>query len=182
MALQASASGEARAPWRAGQAMFVAAADHSATECCHQQAAGLRRSGRYRQHARGQRRRQTFASPSRVRWSSAVDSTIELTCTGLSPTSATRPLGQTPDGDARGDARGTALSGLSGRRHGRWCRGRAPSSGRRPGVRPAPTGFFLETPHLYPPPSSTFLEWFSETQQVYKPRSRATYCCRSGVE
>ena len=43
------------------------------TECCHQQAAGLRRSGRYRQHARGQCRRQ--------RWSSAVDSTIKLACT-----------------------------------------------------------------------------------------------------
>ena len=42
-----------------------------------QQSNGLRRSGGYRQHARGQRRRQTFASfasPSRVRWSSAEDS------------------------------------------------------------------------------------------------------------
>ena len=52
------------------------------------------------QHARGQRRRQTFASPSMVRWSSAVDSTIELACTGLTH-------------KAR-----AALFGLSGRRHG----------------------------------------------------------------
>ena len=70
------------------------------------------RSGGSQQHARGQRRRQTFASPSRVRWSSAVDSTIELACTGVAH-------------KAR-----AALSGLSGRRHGRWCRIRAPSSAR----------------------------------------------------
>ena len=50
-----------------------------------------------------------------VRWSSAVDPTIELVCTGLAH-------------KAR-----AALSGLSGRRHGRWCRVRAPSSGRRSG-------------------------------------------------
>ena len=31
-----------------------------ATECGREQSAGLRRSGRYRQHARGQRRRQTL--------------------------------------------------------------------------------------------------------------------------
>ena len=55
---------------------------------------------------------QTLASPSRVRWSSAVDSTIELVCTGVTH-------------KAR-----AALSGLSGRRHGRWCRIRAPSSAR----------------------------------------------------
>ena len=67
---------------------------------------------RAQQHARGQRRRQTFASPSTVRWSSAVDSTIELACTGVTH-------------KAR-----AALSGLSGRRHGRWCRIRAPSSAR----------------------------------------------------
>ena len=57
---------------------------------------------------------QTLASPSTVRWSSAVDSTIELACTGVAH-------------KAR-----AALSGLSGRRHGRWgrwCRVRAPSSG-----------------------------------------------------
>ena len=42
---------------------------------------------------------QTLASPSRVRWSSAVDSTIELACTGVTH-------------KAR-----AALSGLSGRRH-----------------------------------------------------------------
>ena len=58
---------------------------------------------------------QTLASPSRVRWSSAVDSTIELACTGLAH-------------KAR-----AALSGLSGQRHGRWCRVCAPSSGRRSG-------------------------------------------------
>ena len=55
---------------------------------------------------------QTLASPSTVRWSSAVDSTIELACTGVAH-------------KAR-----AALSGLSGRRHGRWCRIRAPSSAR----------------------------------------------------
>ena len=49
------------------------------------------------------------------RWSSAVDSAVELACTGLAH-------------KAR-----AALSGLSGRRHGRWCRVRAPSSGRRSG-------------------------------------------------
>ena len=58
---------------------------------------------------------QTLASPSRVRWSSAVDSTIKPACTGVAH-------------KAR-----AALSGLSGRRHGRWCRIRAPSSGRRSG-------------------------------------------------
>ena len=56
---------------------------------------------------------QTLASPSRVRWSSAVDSTIKLACTGVTH-------------KAR-----AALSGLSGRRQdGRWCRIRAPSSAR----------------------------------------------------
>ena len=44
---------------------------------------------------------------------SAVDSTIELVCTGVAH-------------KAR-----AALSGLSGQRHGRWCRVHAPSSGRR---------------------------------------------------
>ena len=44
------------------------------------------------------------ASPSTVRWSSAVDSTIELACTGVAH-------------KAR-----AALSGLSGQRHGRRCR------------------------------------------------------------
>ena len=39
-----------------------------------------------------QRRRQTFiASPSRVRWSSAVDSTIELACTQASPIRPEQP-------------------------------------------------------------------------------------------
>ena len=57
--------------------------------------------------------RQTFASPLRVRWSSAVDSTIELACAAAGLTNKAR----------------AALSGLSGRRHGRWCRVRAPSSG-----------------------------------------------------
>ena len=60
------------------------------------QSAGLRRSVRAQQHARGyiargQRRRQTFASPSTVRWSSAVDSTIELACTAHRRPSPTRP-------------------------------------------------------------------------------------------
>ena len=45
---------------------------------------------------------------------------VELACTGLTH-------------KAR-----AALSGLSGRRHGRWCRVRAPSSGRRSG----PSDFF----------------------------------------
>jgi hypothetical protein len=58
---------------------------------------------------------QTLASPSRVRWSSAVDSTIELACTGVTH-------------KAR-----AALSGLSGQRHGRRCRIRAASSAGRRG-------------------------------------------------
>ena len=58
---------------------------------------------------------QTLASPSTVRWSSAVDSTIELACTGVTH-------------KAR-----AALSGLSGLRHCRWCRVRAPSSARTSG-------------------------------------------------
>ena len=62
------------------------------------------------------RSRQQLASPSRVRWSSAVDSAVELACTGLAH-------------KAR-----AALSGLSGRRHGRWCRVLAPSSSRRSGL------------------------------------------------
>ena len=66
---------------------------------------------------------QTLASPSRVRWSSAVDPAIELACTGVAH-------------KAR-----AALSGLSGRRHGRWCRIRAPSSGRRSG----PSDLFAQT-------------------------------------
>ena len=45
---------------------------------------------------------QTLASPSTVRWSSAVDPAIELACTGVAH-------------KAR-----AALSGLSRRRHGRW--------------------------------------------------------------
>ena len=49
--------------------------------------------------------RQQLASPSRVRWLSAVDSAVELACTGLAH-------------KAR-----AALSGLSGRRHDRWCCG-----------------------------------------------------------
>ena len=53
---------------------------------------------------------QTLASLSRVRWSSAVDSTIELACTGVFH-------------KAR-----AALSGLSGQRHGRRCRIRAGAS------------------------------------------------------
>ena len=56
----------------------------------------------------------TLASPSTVRWSSAVDSIIELACTGVTHKA------------------GAALSGLSGQRHGRRCRIRAVSSaGRR---------------------------------------------------
>ena len=58
---------------------------------------------------------QTLASPSRVRWSSAVDSNIELACTGVTH-------------KAR-----AALSGLSGQRHGRRCRIRAASSAGRRG-------------------------------------------------
>ena len=34
---------------------------------------------------------QTLASPSRVRWSSAVDPAIELACTGVSPTRPEQP-------------------------------------------------------------------------------------------
>ena len=74
--------------------------------------------------------RQILASPSTVRWSSAVDSTIDRTggpCTGL----AHKPHGQS-----------RALSAalwphVSGRRgmaaDGGRCRVRAPSSGRRSG-------------------------------------------------
>ena len=51
----------------------------------------------------------------KVRWSSAVDSTIELACTGVFH-------------KAR-----AALSGLSGQRHGRRCRIRAASSAGRRG-------------------------------------------------
>ena len=58
---------------------------------------------------------QTLASPSTVRWSSAVDSTIELACTGVAH-------------KAR-----AALSGLSGQRYGRRCRIRAASSAGRRG-------------------------------------------------
>ena len=62
---------------------------------------------------------QTLASPSTVRWSSAVDSTIELAWTGVAH-------------KAR-----EALSGLSGQeRHGRRCRIRAASSAGRNGCSP----------------------------------------------
>ena len=76
---------------------------------------GLQFSCGSQQHARGQRSRQPLASPLRVRRSSSVDSAVELACTRLAH-------------KAR-----AALSGLSGLRHGRWCRVRAPSSGRRSG-------------------------------------------------
>ena len=67
-----------------------------------------------------------------VRWSSAVDSTIELACTGVAHKAT------------------AALSGLlwplwaaARQRHGRWCRIRAPSSGRRSVARVRPVRSFL---------------------------------------
>ena len=94
--------------------MFVAAADqHSMLECTLYGAADHPIvHGRTQSH-----RRQTFASPSRVRWSSAVDSTIELACTGVTHT-------------VRPEQPSLVTRGLSGRRHGRWYRIRVPSSGR----------------------------------------------------
>ena len=67
-------------------------------------------------------------TPSTVRWSSAVDSVSDR-FHHRAGVHRTRPTHK-----AR-----AALSGLSGRRHGahgRWCRVRAPSSGRRSRVRP----------------------------------------------
>ena len=87
----------------------------ASTECGEQQSDGLRPSGRYRQHAWGQRRRQTFASPSTVRWSSAVATPPSSWRAQASPIRPEQP---------------SLASVHSGRRHGCWCRIRAPSSAR----------------------------------------------------
>ena len=79
----------------------------------------------------------TLASPSTVRWSSAIDSapsswrahSASLSHTVLSLTVGLR-IAHTP-AEPHECTELSPLSGLSGRRHGRWCRVRAPSSGRR---------------------------------------------------
>ena len=94
----------------------------SSTECRRQQSDGQKWPGRAHWHARGCRCTLTQTAPSSwtARLPSVVVDAIELACAGVAH-------------KAR-----AALSGLSGRRHGHWCRVRAPSSGRRSG----PSDFF----------------------------------------
>ena len=83
------------------------------------------------------------ASSWTARRSSVVDDAIKLVCTGIAH-------------KARG-----ALSGLSGRRHGRWCRVRAPSSART-----------SEPSDLFAPPVTKICTIYSHNQPTAEPVSR----------
>ena len=98
--------------------MAALSGDRLRSECGRQAASVQIRAGRAQQHHSASRSRQTLASPSRVRWSSAVDDAVELVCTGLTHKARALINPLWPQG---------------GLRHGRWCRVRAPSSGRRSG-------------------------------------------------